>query len=334
MKKIPSTTKLIIGIAPLFLGSGIFGVTSPTFLMSIGAGADVLGSASSLGLILAVLFSPFFGRLGRRFSNRNATFTCLVINALTVFLCVLFPSVTSFTICRAVLRFVPTCAAVCSYAYLINIPTLEKLSSVKTILAQENPVAAFKRCLRSAPAGTPLLFVLVSAISIGYALFDQSFIYYLQIRLHVPVSMSGVVRAVIGAIAILVNFTITMALVQRFNSAKAIIPITLLCAAASGCAAFTGTEAAFIIAGGLFYASINVLLAFQNKIFGDFAAKGNSELLSSCNYTVDCFASAAGSLAAGFIYNIGPLLPYAGAAILYLCIPAVAVMIRRRAYSS
>lgn len=94
MKKIPSTTKLIIGIAPLFLGSGIFGVTSPTFLMSIGAGADVLGSASSLGLILAVLFSPFFGRLGRRFSNRNATFTCLVINALTVFLCVLFPSVT------------------------------------------------------------------------------------------------------------------------------------------------------------------------------------------------------------------------------------------------
>lgn len=387
---------MLLGLAPLFLSSGIGAVATPVFLRSINSGTELIGIASSIGLLLSILFPPLFGRLGMRFSNRNAIALCLLLDGAASLIILSFRNVAAFIVSRALSRLIPTCAAVCSYTYLVqmsvgdaarsrsmvamttlsaslpafgyliggfladrsvtlaftvqaimmftatpiillaekDIPTLEKLGSVKTILAQENPVAAFKRCLRSAPAGTPLLFVLVSAISIGYALFDQSFIYYLQIRLHVPVSMSGVVRAVIGAIAILVNFTITMALVQRFNSAKAIIPITLLCAAASGCAAFTGTEAAFIIAGGLFYASINVLLAFQNKIFADFAAKGNSELLSSCNYTVDCFASAAGSLAAGFIYNIGPLLPYAGAAILYLCIPAVAVMIRRRAYSS
>lgn len=386
---------MLLGLAPLFLSSGIGAVATPAFLRSINFGTELIGIASSIGLLLSVLFPPLFGRLGMRFSNRNAVALCLLLDGAASLIMLLFRNMTAFIVSRALSRLIPTCAAVCSYTYLVQMsrsdadrsramvamttlsaslpafgyliggflteksvtlafavqmaimlvaapvimraekdtPTLEKLGSVRAILAQENPVVAFRRCLRSAPSGTPLLFALVSAVSIGYALFDQSFIYYLQIRLQVPASMSGVVRALIGGVAILVNFTLTMVMVRRFNSAKAIIPIALLCAAASGCAALTGTEAAFIISGGLFYASINVLLAFQNKIFGDFAAKGNSELLSSCNYTVDCFASAAGSLAAGFIYNIDPLMPYSGATILYLCVPAVAMLIYRKAYA-
>lgn len=392
MKKVPSTTKLIIGIAPLFLGSGIFGVTSPTFLMSIGAGADVLGSASSLGLILAVLFSPFFGRLGRRFSNRNATFTCLVINALTVFLCVLFPSVTSFTICRAVLRFVPTCAAVCSYAYLINMsdgdtarsramvamstlsislptlgylvggflaerspilsftveaclmlfttplilmaekdqPSLESLGSIVSIVKQENPITAFYRCVKCAPKGLMLFFLLLALISLGYTAFDQSFNYHLQATLNLSASYSGIVRCVIGAAAILTNFTLVMWVVKRFNGASSIFIATAICAAASLLSVLLDTRLSFICFGALFYIVINIALSLQQKIFGDLVAGNNSELMTANSNVVDNLASAIAAYAAGMIYEVNPSYPfYLGAAAFFLA-AFIAILLFKR----
>ena len=118
--KLSNNVNLIIGVCPLFLGEGIFRVASPAFLMSIGVDITALGNSSFVGYLLAVLFAPFFGRLGRRFSNRNAAFWSIVIYGIGVFGIVVFKNVMSYNFCSALLRFVPTCAGVCSYAYLIK----------------------------------------------------------------------------------------------------------------------------------------------------------------------------------------------------------------------
>lgn len=118
--KLSNNTKLIIGVCPLFVAAGMFRVVSPAFLMSVGEDISALGSSSFVGYLLAVLFAPFFGRIGRRFSNRNASCFSIVLFGVGVFSIIILKNVEAYQFTSALLRFIPTCAGVCSYAYLIK----------------------------------------------------------------------------------------------------------------------------------------------------------------------------------------------------------------------
>ncbi|MBQ9534734.1 MAG: MFS transporter [Clostridia bacterium] len=119
-KRLGAPLRLVLATLPLYLSSGVGAPATPAFLMSIGAGTDVQGLSSSIGLMLVILFAPFFGRLGKAYSNRRVIVLSFILSGSASLLPAAAPAVWSFILARSVANMLGNCSMVCVMAYLLG----------------------------------------------------------------------------------------------------------------------------------------------------------------------------------------------------------------------
>lgn len=206
------------------------------------------------------------------------------------------------------------CVAAFILLTLKEIKTAEGAKSRLT-LREINPVSAFvdvRRLLTPALA----VFLLAAALTaFGGVCFDNSFNYYIRDRLGFPTSYNGIIKAVVGLLGLLVNFTLNMLIASRANGRRAIIPVLIGAGATLVAVPFITNIPVFIAVSVLFFIFNVMYLPIQQSL----VARGDaSGVLYGAYNATRSLGMVIGSLFAGFAYGANPQLPFFGAAAVFL----------------
>lgn len=194
-------------------------------------------------------------------------------------------------------------------------------------LREVNPVSAFidvRRVLTPALA----VFLLAAALTgFGGVCFDNSFNYYIRDQLHFPTSYNGIIKAVVGLLGLLVNFTLNMLIASRAYGRRAIIPVLIGAGATLIAVPFITNIPLFIAVSILFFIFNVMYLPIQQSLVAHGDASG---VLYGAYNATRSLGMVVGSLFAGFAYGTSPQLPFFGAgAVFFLAAVLFAVNVRQ-----
>lgn len=183
--------------------------------------------------------------------------------------------------------------------------------SASAFLKEANPFAAFLDARQFMTKTILLLFVVVFLANCGTYAYDQCFNYYIKDQFGFTSAYNGVIKAVVGFMALISNLTICMWLLKKTNVPRSLSVILALCGASMLGVVLIPWMIPFIIVVLVFY-GVN---AIYIPLLQDCAAKcGNRENSNSVMAFFNAVRSLGmifGALAAGFIYNFQPKAPFA-----------------------
>ncbi len=191
-----------------------------------------------------------------------------------------------------------------------------KRSQEPLTLAHANPLAAL--------AGTRELLspwmcaFLASTVlaCLASAAFDNSFNYYLRDQFGFPTTYNGYIYAVVGVLGLAANLTVGLRL-QQARDGEGALAAVLACAAAllastvfaCGMATYLGLNIAFYIFNTLYFPMMQAL-CIKGEASGHGKVAGLFQSAKSAGMV-------AGSLSAGFVYELAPKAPFVMAAMAF-----------------
>lgn len=140
--------------------------------------------------------------------------------------------------------------------------------------------------------------------------YDNAYNYYVKAALNLPNYYNGLIRAGIGVIALVVDFTVGLWMIRKTNSRKTIIPVLILCAVTSGMVPFIKNVSFYIMGNFIFYAFNSLYVPMQQALVTDEGASGDSGTISGLFTSFLFGGKVLGALFAGFIYSMGNKLPF------------------------
>ena len=158
--------------------------------------------------------------------------------------------------------------------------------------------------------------------------FDNSFNYYLRDQFSFPTTYNGYIYAAVGVLGLLANLTVGLRLQQARDGERALGDV-LACAAvllastvfAANMPVYLGLNIAFYIFNTLYVPMMQAL-----SIQGDAGGHGK---VAGLFQSAKSAGMVAGSLAAGFVYEVSPQLPFVMAAVSF-ALAAGAIAAARR----
>lgn len=164
------------------------------------------------------------------------------------------------------------------------------------------------------------LFLIVAAISsFGSTCYEQCFNYYIKDVFNFPSSYNGILKAGVGVIALIANWTITMALLKT-NTFKTIIPVFGMLFLMLIGVCVIDDMVPFIIVNVVFFGMNSIYLPLQQAMMTKYKTRNDGELVGLFN-AVRSIGMVLGSLLAGLIYGVGPKASFVVSAIAFgLCI--------------
>lgn len=163
-------------------------------------------------------------------------------------------------------------------------------------------------------------FLLMSAISsFASTSYEQCFNYYIKDIFGFPSSYNGILKAGVGFVALIANWTITMRLLKT-NTFKTIIPVFVLLFVMLVLICILTDMLPFIVLNVIFFGMNSIYLPILQDMMTKYKTKKDGELVGLFN-AVRSLGMVFGSLLAGFIYGVGPKLSFVVSAIGFgLCI--------------
>lgn len=197
-------------------------------------------------------------------------------------------------------------------------------SQRRLTLASANPLAAFAdtRAILSpwmlAFLGSTLCACLASAA------FDNSFNYYLRDQFGFPTTYNGYIYATVGILGLLANLTLGLRL-QRTRDTERPLAVVLACAAlvlaltlgAQNMPLYLGLNVLFYVFNAM-YLPLMQALAVEGDPDGHGRVSGLFQSVKSLGMVV-------GSLAAGFVYEASPRIPFVMASVAFVLAALCAV---------
>lgn len=197
-------------------------------------------------------------------------------------------------------------------------------SQARLTLASANPLAAFAgtRAILSpwmlAFLGSTLFACLASAA------FDNSFNYYLRDQFGFPTTYNGYIYATVGVLGLVANLTLGLRL-QRMRDTERPLAVVLVCAAvvlaltlvARSMGVYLGLNVLFYVFNAM-YLPLMQALAVEGDPDGHGRVSGLFQSVKSLGMVV-------GSLVAGFVYEVGPRIPFVLASAAFLLAALCAV---------
>ena len=158
---------------------------------------------------------------------------------------------------------------------------------------------------------------MVFATCFSTTAYDNSFNYYIRDQFQFPTSYNGLIYAVVGIVSLIVNFTLNNWLVRRTDCRKTIIPI-LVCAGVSLLvAAAIRAVVPFIAVNMIFYVFNSMYLPIQQVLMVKNSG-GSNGVFSGVFTSSRSMGMIAGSLSAGCVYELSPILPFVMGGIVFL----------------
>ncbi len=195
--------------------------------------------------------------------------------------------------------------------------SVKEKTELRVLVKESNPLLVFFNSRKIITISILFfLFVAVTA-TFGTTCYEQCFNYYLREQLNFPPSYNGLVKAVIGLIALIANSTICIWLMKRTDTKKTVIPIFGMC--------FISLVMVFVSPNGIAFAITNVVFNGVNAVYQpllqsiitNFENTDNDILVGLYN-SMKALGQVGGSLLAGLVYAAGPNLSFLIAGLAFL----------------
>ena len=181
-----------------------------------------------------------------------------------------------------------------------------KKNTEKLTFSDVNPFTSIARSMKL--LNVTIAVFLVSALLTFFAStgFDQNFNYFLRAKFNFAPSSSGMFKAVVGTISLVVNMTINMWLIKKFNISKAMC-VTIMLAALSLVGVVMAPNQTLVMAFALmYYAFYAMYTPLQQAVMlknDDDSSKGAVAGLFNTSRSIGMMA---GPTFAGLIFDVNP----------------------------
>lgn len=170
-----------------------------------------------------------------------------------------------------------------------------------------------------------LLFLIgVSFAQFGASGYDNAFNYYLLKELHYNPSVNGLVKGVTGLIGLVANLTINAYIIRRFKLDKALSAMLFACSVMLVAVVLAPDIPWFFATNVIFYIFNTMFVPIQQALAARQKDSGHG-LISGLYNSFRSMGMMAGALAAGFLYELSPTLPFIWQSVGYAAAAAVTI---------
>lgn len=205
---------------------------------------------------------------------------------------------------------------VSSLSYLILKNTGNNKFTYST--ASANPFKAFIDMKKIMSAALITFLLTVFLTSFATTAYDNALNYYIRAAMNLPSSYNGAIKAVIGIVSLIVNFSINIYIVNKTDIRKSIIFVLGLCGISSMIVPFIHVRAMFFGGNIIFFMFNAIYLPIQQVLVTKDRDMETSGIISGIFNSFRAVGMIFGSLFAGFIYSWGNILPFIGASIAFI----------------
>ena len=183
--------------------------------------------------------------------------------------------------------------------------TFEK-SQEKFTLKDVNPLSSISASLKliNVTIGVFLISALVSMFASSG--FDQNFNYFLRAKFNFAPSSSGMFKATVGIISLVINLTLNMWIVKHTNISKSMCATIMLAALSIFAMVFSGNQTSVLIFALCYYAFFSMFNPLQQSVMlknDDASSKG---AVAGLFNAAKSFGMMTGPTFAGLIFDINP----------------------------
>ncbi|WP_312811679.1 MFS transporter [Sedimentibacter sp.] len=180
-----------------------------------------------------------------------------------------------------------------------------------------NPFKSYSNLIGEMPKILITFLIAVFLTSFASTAYDNAFNYYLKDALNLSSSYNGIIKAIIGIVTLIVNFTVNIYIEKHFNPRMSMIIVLLLCGISSLSVTFIPYLYPFFIANIIFFMFNAIYLPIQQDIVTRGQNSKTSGIISGIFNSVRAGGMIFGSLFSGFIYELGSTLPFLSTAVVF-----------------
>lgn len=202
---------------------------------------------------------------------------------------------------------------ICEESYVSDI----KISK-GSLLKSMNPLSLFKGT-KSFMNNQMIIFLIIALLTaFASSCYDNAFNYYLKDQLHFLPAYNGILKAVIGLIGLVANFTINIWIIKKTNTRKSLIAVLLLCAITSFSALLSSQLILFILFNISFFTVNAIYLPIIQAMAVDGKERNVIGVVTGIFGAIRNMGSVFGSLLAGFVYGFGNQYPFIISGLLFI----------------
>lgn len=192
-----------------------------------------------------------------------------------------------------------------------------KRIDAKNLLKTINPFTSFVNAKSLITKALVYFLFVVVLSSFASTCYDNAFNYYLKDQLNFSSAYNGIIKAIVGLIGLVANFTINMWIIEKTKIRKSLTVVLLLCSTATFGILLQENLVIFIIAN-LFFFTVN---AIYQPIVQTLMIEGRSNdeigIATGLINAVKSLGSVLGALVAGMVYDISSLFPFLLAGVMF-----------------
>lgn len=198
--------------------------------------------------------------------------------------------------------------------------------NAKELLESANPLKSFGEIR---PFWNDFLgvFFLISLVTMfATTCYDQSFNYLIKAEYGFPASYNGMLKALVGVVALISNFTLCNWLLHHTDSRHSTIWVLAVQTVLSAGVAVITDLGPFVVLNVVFFGLNAVYLPLLQATLTDVADRENSGVFAGMFNAMRSIGNIGGSLVAGFVYAVNCRAPFGLTAVLYLVSVLLAIV--------
>lgn len=201
-------------------------------------------------------------------------------------------------------------------SYLMVEESLDKKKEIAKgqLFKQINPFASFMNARFLLNSSMMIFIAAVVLSSFASTCYDNAFNYYLKDQMNFIPIYNGIVKAVIGLVGLIANFTINMWIVSKTRVRLSLAVVLLLCCLSSAAGILLTGNLMLFLGFNLCFYTVNAIyqpiiqtLSYENRNSSEIG------IVSGLINATKSLGNVAGSLFAGMIYEISAMLPFLAA---------------------
>ncbi|MGI6665148.1 MAG: MFS transporter [Christensenellaceae bacterium] len=184
------------------------------------------------------------------------------------------------------------------------------IQNARVLIKEANPFSAFFAIKPYLTATLVIFFGATLFANIGLNAYDQCFNYYLKDQFGFSPAYNGVIKAIVGVVSLISNFTICMWILRK---TKVLIPtayVLLGCGISNAVMIFMPTLGLFLGMAILLFACTAIFQPLLQDIASRQSNEKNRGVVLGFFNAMRSLGMVIGALVAGFLYDFGPKLPF------------------------
>lgn len=180
-----------------------------------------------------------------------------------------------------------------------------------------NPLAMFQNKSVSLSKTLRMLLLAMFLLNMGIVLYDNSFNYYLKDVLQLSSAYNGMVKGIVGVTSLLLNATLVMWLIKRFELRNILISVIALSALVVVATLLQKEVVMFLLGNIVFLVGYSASVPLQQGAVANECEPQQSGAVFGMVNALRSMGGVFGSLAAGSLYAAHPSAPFVGLVIIF-----------------